>query len=983
MGGSPNQGIGGPLRWTIIRPSMALSPGTRLGPYEILTVAGFGGMGEVYRAKDTRLERIVAIKVLPEALLQDPDRRQRLEREARAVSSLSHPHICTLHDIGQQGGLDFLVLEYLEGETLAQRLQQGPLPLDQALRCALEIASALEAAHKQGIVHRDLKPGNVMLTETGAKLLDFGLAKVIYGRPSGSHASEAPTLAPGPSTRIGATLGTPAYMSPEQAQGKPVDPRTDLFALGLLLYEMLAGRSAFGGDTDAQLLAAVLRDTPPPIRSLRPQAGGDVEKVLTRCLQKEPSARYPDAAALLEDLRACAARRAEPGGGWGLLRRPRVLLPVAALVLAALAFSAWTWRRSARERWARRTALPEIARLAQAEQTMAAYRLAREVQPLLQGDPLFEKTWRDISVPMSLRTEPPGAQVYFKVYNDPRAVWDLLGVSPLENIRVPFGELRWKLVREGLEPVELAANPGALPSSVKLFRHEDVPRGMVRIPGGSYHYRATQEVDLQDYWLDRLEVTNRDFKEFVDRGGYQKREYWKQPFVKAGRTLSFDEAMALFRDSTGRPAPSTWELGAYPEGQAEYPVGGVSWYEAAAYAESVGKSLPTFHHWFRAAGADNIFSGILGLSNFGGKGPAPAGSHEGLSPFGASDMAGNVREWVFNAAGDRRYTLGGSWNDPTYLFTGPDALDPFDRSPDQGFRCALYPTPPPGEAFGPIEKTFRDYSKEKPVGEEAFAAYRDLHRYDPGPLEARTESSDSTSEYWREDHVSYAAAYGGERIPATLFLPKNSAPPYQTVLYFPPGSSRRLNSIRDAGTRQFAFLIRSGRAVLFPEYKGTYARRLPPGAGGPNAYRDNVIQWSKDLGRSIDFLESRPEIDSRRLAFYGLSMGATFGPIAGAVEPRIRALVLVGGGLASEKDPPEVDPFNFAPRVRAPVLMINGSHDFLFPVDASQEPLFRLFALPGDKKLHYVFDGGHVPPNLLDVARVTLEWLDRHLGPVK
>jgi dipeptidyl aminopeptidase/acylaminoacyl peptidase len=346
-------------------------------------------------------------------------------------------------------------------------------------------------------------------------------------------------------------------------------------------------------------------------------------------------------------------------------------------------------------------------------------------------------------------------------------------------------------------------------------------------------------------------------------------------------------------------------------------------------------------------------------------------------------MAGNVREWVWNAAGPRRYTLGGAWSDPTYLFTGPDALDPFDRSPIQGFRCALYTTPPPDEVFGSIETVFRDYSKEAPVGDAIFTAYRGLHRYDPGPLDARTESLEAASEHWREERVSYAAAYGGERIPATLFLPKNAVPPYQAVLYFPPGSALRLDSIRNAGTRQFAFLVRSGRAVLFPGYKGTYERRLPPGAGGPNAWRDLVIQWSKDVGRSLDYLQGRPDIDGQRLALYGLSMGAAFGPIVGAIEPRFRTLVLVGGGLGSEQDPPEIDALNFAPRVRVPVLMINGSHDFIFPLETSQKPLFRLFALPENAKRHYVFEGGHVPPRLQEVARETLDWLDRHLGPVR
>ncbi len=961
---------------------MALSPGMRLGPYEILAVAGSGGMGEVYRARDTRLDRIVAIKVLPEGFLHDPGRRQRLEREARTVSGLSHPHISTLYDVGHQDGVDYLVMEYLEGETLAARLQKGPLPLDQALRHAMEIAGALGAAHRQGIVHRDLKPGNIMLTPVGAKLLDFGLAKMSHDPPPGYDASTAPTAVREPQTRAGAVVGTPAYMSPEQAQGKTVDARTDVFAFGLLLYEMLTGRRAFGGHSDAQALAAILRDTPPPIRSLRAEVDADLEQLVHRCLQKDPARRDLDAAALLAELQRCETRRTAQSAGWKNLRRPLILAPLLIALVAAVGFLAWIWRQATRERWARRTAMPEIVRLAEAEQSVEAFCLARDVEPILGGDPQFDKLWRDVSVPISVSTEPAGAEVLFRTYGDPGAEWTRLGTSPMENVRTPFGQLRWKFLLNGYEPVELAMAPGRLPPLVKLFPLGQAPEGMVRVPAERYAYRTTQEVELADYWLDRFEVTNREFKKFVDQGGYRERAYWKHPFVKAERTLSFDEAMGLLRDATGRPGPSTWELGTYPEGQADLPVGGVSWYEASAYVEFAGRSLPTFHHWFRASGADDTFSGILPMSNFGGNGPTPVGSNEGLSPWGGYDMAGNVREWVWNAAGSRRYSLGGAWSDPTYLFTGPDALDPFDRSPIQGFRCALYPAPPPDEAFGSIERVFRDYSKETPVEDAVFAAYRGLHLYDPGPLDARVESSDDASGHWREERVSYADATGGERIPATLFLPKNVAPPYQVVVYFPPGSALRLHSIRDAGTRQFAFLVRSGRAVLFPGYKGTFERRLPPGTGGSNAWRDTVIQWSKDLGRSLDYLESRPDINGRGFAFYGLSMGATIGPIVGSIEPRFRALVLVGGGLSTKKEPPEIDPFNFAPHVRVPVLMINGSHDFIFPLEASQNPMFRLLPLPENEKRHYVFDGGHVPPRMQDVARETLDWLDRHLGPV-
>ena len=247
---------------------MALQPGATLGPFEILSLIGAGGMGEVYRARDTRLDRKVAVKVLAPELANDAEFRARFAREAKAISALNHPHICGLYDIGREHDTDYLVLELLEGETLAARLERGALPLGQVLRFGVEIADALEAAHRQGIVHRDLKPGNVMLTPAGTKLLDFGLAKHDTG-PAGQALSMLAT-APGTATAQGTIIGTLQYMAPEQVQGAPADARTDIFALGALLYEMATGRRAFEATTQASLIAKILETEPPAVSSLTP-----------------------------------------------------------------------------------------------------------------------------------------------------------------------------------------------------------------------------------------------------------------------------------------------------------------------------------------------------------------------------------------------------------------------------------------------------------------------------------------------------------------------------------------------------------------------------------------------------------------------------------------------------------------------------------------------------------------------------------------
>ena len=273
---------------------MTLSPGTKLGPYEIIAPIGAGGMGEVWKARDTRLGRIVAIKVLPAHLSANPEVRARFEREARAISQLSHPNICSLHDIGWQEDVDYLVMEYLEGETLAARLAKGPLPTTEVLRCGVEIANALDCAHRNGIVHRDLKPGNIMLTKGGAKLMDFGLARASASPSAAGALSESPT-ASSPLTAKGTIVGTFQYMAPEQLEGKEADARTDLWALGCVLHEMATGKQAFAGTSQASLIAAILKEQPRPISELQPLTPPALERLVRQCLIKDPDERMQTA----------------------------------------------------------------------------------------------------------------------------------------------------------------------------------------------------------------------------------------------------------------------------------------------------------------------------------------------------------------------------------------------------------------------------------------------------------------------------------------------------------------------------------------------------------------------------------------------------------------------------------------------------------------------------------------------------------------
>ena len=283
---------------------MTLSAGTKLGPYEILSPIGAGGMGEVYRAQDTRLERTVAVKVLPAHMSSSAESRQRFEREAKTISQLSHPHICALYDVGSEGETEYLVMEFLEGETLGDRLGKGALPLDQTLRFGVEIADALDKAHRQGIVHRDLKPGNVMLTKSGVKLLDFGLAKAMAPVAQQSGLTSLPTVAGAANlTQAGTILGTFQYMSPEQLEGKEADARTDIFALGAVLYEMVTGRKAFSGTSQASLISAIMKEEPAPISGIQPMSPPALDRVVRTCLSKDPEDRWQSARDVANELK--------------------------------------------------------------------------------------------------------------------------------------------------------------------------------------------------------------------------------------------------------------------------------------------------------------------------------------------------------------------------------------------------------------------------------------------------------------------------------------------------------------------------------------------------------------------------------------------------------------------------------------------------------------------------------------------------------
>jgi eukaryotic-like serine/threonine-protein kinase len=954
---------------------MRLPAGERAGPYVVLDFLGAGGMGEVYRVRDTRLDRTVAMKLLPREASVDPAALERFKREARAASALNHPRICTVHDFGEYYGQPFFVMELLDGQSLRERISGHPMPLPELLDIAVQIADALNAAHAKGIVHRDIKPANIFLTSDGRiKILDFGLAKFrAEPRPPAiTPTSELTATLTASVSQPGGFTGTIAYASPEQAGRETVDTRSDIFSFGVVLYEMVTGQRPFRGDSWGQVLGSVLNASPQNPSSLVPGVDRHLERIVLRALAKNPADRCQSAQEMVDHFEKMISS----------VRRRHWYVrgaAAAAIVLGLAGAGTWYGMHYSRVRWARNEALPRARLLGSSGDVVEALALTKQAEKVLGRDREIDDIRRAFAVPFTIRTTPPGAAIYIKPYLSGEAPWEFVGTSPLEFPVGAFERYRRRAVKAGFESIEGTLNGAQGSWETKLLPEGTSPAGTVLVPGGP-EASHPQNVVLPDYWMDKFEVTNRQYKEFVDAGSYRKPEFWKHAFVKNGRTMSFEQAMAEFVDATGRPGPASWKFGNFENGRDDFPVNGVSWFEAAAYAEYAGKQLPTVYHWWRAAGV--LQYGLMArLSNFAREGPAKAGSHSGMSPYGALDMAGNVREWTWNPVEGRRYILGGSWNDDGDNCMNPENLSPFDRSHFNGFRCMRSAAAIPQEALGPRALSPGNRIGVPPISETVFRAYAAMLSYDRSELQPTVEGVDETG-FRRREKISFNAAYGGERVTAYLYLPKNSKAPFQTVVYSPRYNPIMLRKFGDESEiKLFEYLISRGRAVMYPVYKGTYERGngVPPSG---KSERDMLISWSKDLGRSIDYLESRPDIDTKRLAYYGLSYGAFWGPVFTQVERRFKTSVLLLGGLSPNIPQPEIDPVYYLPHNPTPVLLIGGRTDYILPLETHQKPLIRLSAAKPEDKRHVILNAGHAFSSLQDVIKEVIPWLDRYLGPV-
>lgn len=676
----------------------------------------------------------------------------------------------------------------------------------------------------------------------------------------------------------------------------------------------------------------------------------------------------------------------KPAGAatFGAQNRPgrSITIALGLAVVALVGLSLLWWHQASQRDRLHGTVIPEIRELLETD-LADAWMLARVTRAHAPHDIQFEQLWRDITLPVSLTSVPEGANVSVRGYDSADSNWIELGTTPLEDVRLPLAQLRFRISLPGHQSIEVA--PSVLPAAEAFYLHpaDEAPDDMVHVPVGSVSFQ-NQRLEVPAFWIDQHEVSNRDYREFVESGGYRNANLWTELTEAVGDEASFEERMSGLVDTTGMPGPATWAMGTWPQGMADHPVEGVSWYEAKAYARWAGKQLPTVFHWRRAAGLGTAqvsnFSDILLSSNFNGRGTVATGSLDGLGPYGTLDMAGNVAEWCLNPTGRLRHLAGGSWMEQGYRYRDPEARDPLDRGPGTGLRLMRQDEPLDDSLRA--EVAAGRFLVPEPVDDETFAIYARQFDYDPIPLDARIESADSSHSDWYRQSVSFTAANPGERVTASIFLPRNARPPYPTVVHFPGGDALMLDSSQKAGLHQVEPFLRSGHAVVYPVYKGTFERAVDP-PSGPNTWRMLLIDQIRDLRRTVDYLHTRDDIDPERLALHAVSYGGYRAPYALAVDQRFRTAILLSAGVIPvDNVPQEVQLQDYLPRIDIPLLLINGKNDFNFPHEASQKPFFELLGTPAENKKHLVLDWGHLPPHYTDVVRAYLDWTEQWLRPV-
>ncbi len=1012
--------------------------------YRFIRKIGEGGMGVVYLAEQLEpINRKVALKLLRTTQF-DQQAAERFESERRFMATLHHPNIASVYAAGSTANSQpFVAMEWIDGISITRYCDDHQLPIRARLKLFQKICDGVQHAHYRGVIHRDLKPSNILITEYNhepvPKIIDFGVAK---SRDLDLHADNQLTQAD-------QIIGTLTYMSPEQTGANPRDigTRSDIYALGAILHELLSGEIPLAqeystAETLEQHLATTRQKVPRPLSrsvqlsekrqqisenrrttpaALTRQLGHELDWVVAKSLEKDPDDRYATAKSFSEDIerfRKNVPVQARPHSIFRktklFVRRHRyqvtayilmllmlIVLPLTSLVIyiedtarrnkeLELAKTSSELERTQNQaqqlQEAREIIAPKILDLINDQQTVAAYQMLQSLEPQIKADPLFEDIMSDLVLTSSFDKLPADTCVKIRDAASGRDQWITLGRTPLINIQLPKGPIRIRFEKPGYVSRDLQLKvPKALDTSAcgYLVREESQLAGMVWI----YNNEMKDGLPLGEFWIDRLEVSNEDFQTFVDAGGYQDPSFWDGiRFEQQAETIPWQKAMEWFTDLTGKPAPAGWQNGHYPIGNAKHPVGGISWFEACAYAKFRSKHLPTLHHWKWAADSDQ--PGIMAAAgNFLSSGPTPCGSMTGVGRFDALDLAGNAREWCQTSDNEgKRYNLGGDWDSPHYSFSESFSISPWDRSMQNGFRCVRYPegSEPSAEVLASVAKPASlDLGPEREPFERLRAMYLYDHELPLRPVIHSVDASVIKKPQVRHDVIELTAAYNNERFKVHLLIPNNTLNKMETIIFVPGVTAwengRELKLENEPHVPLLKRLADSGRIVCFPVYQGTYERWSGSTLNQqfentPIRARDDYIAVTKDGSRVIDYLLTRSDVDPKRIVYFGLSNGAIRAPMALATDTRYRAAVLLSGGYTNwHKTRPEIQGFHFTPEVKQPILMMNGTSDQVFPVETSQKPMFADLGSP--QKKHLLFSAHHLI-NAHEVFNTMIKWLE-------
>ena len=676
-------------------------------------------------------------------------------------------------------------------------------------------------------------------------------------------------------------------------------------------------------------------------------------------------------------------------------KRRRIVIPAVLILVAAAISWGLRFQHNSRTEHALQVTLPDIREaLKQVNeydgiQNWEVFEKARKLQRILHDQGEFHQIWNDITVKVSISTDPQEAAIYARSYGGPDSAWHFLGNSPLEDVAIPRGLSQIKLENPGYVSQYdiIYSSFGYLdefePRHYQLHKSEEVPDGMVFAPGFTGDWFKTGSLPQStagDFWVDRCEVSNLQYKSFVDAGGYEDPSYWISPFVENNDTLSWELSMDRFRDQTGQPGPAGWIMGEFPEGQEQWPVSGISWFEAAACAAFMDKDLPTIYHWYYLS---ELLAApeLVKYGNFESNLPKPVGANPNMTRFGTYDLPGNISEWNFNAREDRRAILGGNWREPSYFYTDIYYISPWTRSDRVGFRGIRYINDTlKHELTGSNPNPIRDFSATKPVSDEVFDVFKSRYNYEKVDLNPEvSERIDST--VWILESVFVDVPYEELPLQILIYLPKNSDPPFQTVIFWPWIDVLYLDALEDITMGGgFDFLMKSGRAFVWPIYYGTYGRR----SFVPNNLQTRLVQYTFmiiDFQIACDYLQSREDIEIEKLAYFGSSWGGFIAPYVLAIEDRVKAGILSAFGVLSDGENPEYDQITYLPRIKIPMLMMNGKYDFDFTLE-TQQAFYDYLGTPEDDKEWKLYEHVHGAP-MPDLINESLAWLDKYFGPVE